>query len=295
MLYSMTGYGEAVTDDERIRAGFRLRTVNNKGLDIALKLPFELMYLEPRLRKEVKSRLFRGRVDIYSEIELRDEEIMPPTPLNTTRLRQLVSIAGEMRDRFGIGGELDVNTLLRLPDLMTAQRVGFKLPDDLEETIVATLHAGIDRLEQSRRLEGEKLAADFRKRLTMLREHVDELETMTLKRQDELRDQIRKRVDLLMEDAQLDESRLMQEVVYNADRLDISEEITRMKAHLESFSSLLEGDKRPMGKELDFIIQEQMRESTTIGNKAKNEWIAGYVVRFKTGFEKIREQLQNIE
>lgn len=295
MLYSMTGYGEAVYDDDRIRVGFRLRTVNNKGLDISIKLPYELMYLEPRLRDVIKRRLFRGRVDVYSEIEIRDEEVQPPAPLNGSKLVQIVEAARTMNDRYGIGGALDVNTLLRLPDLMTAQRVGFKLPEDLEEAIIANMGKALEALEKSRSREGEKLKSDFGKRLEALCEQVGSLETMTVQRQDELRDQIAARVETLLADASLDESRLMQEVVYNADRLDISEEITRMKTHLSTFQSLLDSEKRPLGKELDFLIQEQMRESTTIGNKAKNEWIATHVVRFKTGFEKIREQLANIE
>jgi len=295
VLYSMTGYGEAVHDDDRIRVGFRLRTVNNKGLDISLKLPYELMYLEPRLRDVVKRRLFRGRVDVYSEIEIRDEEVQPPAPLNGSRLAQIAEAVGTMKSRHGIGGELDVNTLLRIPDLMTAQRVGFKLPEELEDAIIATMEAALTALEKSRSREGEKLKTDFSKRITALRERVASLEEMTVKRQAEMRDQIAGRIETLLADKGLDESRLMQEVVYTADRLDISEEITRMKTHLSTFQTLLDNDKRPLGKELDFIIQEQMRESTTIGNKAKNEWIATHVVGFKTGFEKIREQLANIE
>ncbi|MDJ0838979.1 MAG: YicC/YloC family endoribonuclease [Acidobacteriota bacterium] len=294
MLYSMTGYGEAVHDDERMRVGFRVRTVNNKGLDIAVKLPFDLMYMEARLRGIIKNRLYRGRVDVFSEIEIRDETIVPPAPVNMAKLTQIMQMAAQMKER-GVSGDLDINTLIRLPDMTTAQRVGFQLPEELENLVADMLNKAIDRLEESRLREGGKLMKDFVKRVGKAREQVLELEKMTLERQQELRDTIEKRVKILMDDTQLDPSRLMQEVVYQADRLDISEEITRMKAHLSTFETLINSDKRPLGKELDFLTQENMRESTTIGNKAKNEWIAGYVVKFKTGFEKIREQLQNIE
>lgn len=295
MLYSMTGFGEAVHDDERIRAGFRVRTVNNKGLDISLKLPFELVYLEPKMRELVKQRLRRGRVDIFSEIELRDEEAAPPAPINIVRMKQLLQVAQQMRTDFGVTGELDVATLIRLPDLTTTQRVGFQIPEAYEKLLFDVLGQALDAVEQTRQKEGDKLKTDLEERIQAASERVDALHEMTQKRQEELRDAIEKRVRLLLDDKDLDPSRLMQEVVYNADRLDISEEITRMRAHLGRFSQLIASDKRPLGKQLDFLVQELMRESTTIGNKAKNEWIAGHVVAFKTSFEKIREQLQNIE
>jgi len=294
MLYSMTGYGEAVHDDEMIRVGFRLRTVNNKGLDISLKLPFDLMYLERRLRAAIKKKLFRGRVDVFSEIEVRDETLVPPTRLNQARLGQIIEISGQMKER-SVSGQLDVNSLIKLPDLIVAQRVGFRLPEEMEALIETTLNHAIGQVEKSRFREGEKLHKDILERIQVASQGVLELEEACEQRQTELRDVIEKRVQVLLKDVQLDPSRLMAEVVYNADRLDISEEITRLKAHLSTTESLLGSGKRPLGKELDFLLQELMREVTTIGNKAKNEWIAKYVVRFKTSFEKVREQIQNLE
>ena len=295
MLYSMTGYGESVYDDERIRVGIRVRTINYKGLDAAVKLPPDCMYLENGLRGVVKKTLYRGRVEVFCEIDLKDEDVQPAMPLNRVRVTQLLDICKALKEEFGVAGEPDINTLLRMPDIAVCERVGFKLPEDLEQKVYETLARSLEELQKSRALEGGKLCTDIQERLAALVVEVDALEKMSEERQDELRDAVRKRLDILKDDVSLDESRLAQEVVYYADRLDISEEITRLRAHLGTIGELLASDKRPLGKELDFMIQEQMREVTTIGNKAKHRWIADRVVKLKTGFEKIREQTQNIE
>jgi len=295
MLHSMTGYGEATIENERIRVGFRIRTVNNKGLDLSIKLPFDFMYLENDLRSAAREYCYRGRVDVFCEIEIRDPNIKPPTPLNQPRLVQLMDTCREIQSLFDVGGKPDINTLLGMNDLTVTQRVGFRLPEEVSAVILTAFREALEKLAVSRQTEAGKLYQDFKDRLARTREVTEELERVTETRQSELREQIMKRVESLMEEAQVDEMRLSQEVVYYADRLDISEEITRLKAHLETTLSLLDSGKRPLGKELDFMIQEQMREVTTIGNKAKNRWIADKVVALKTGYEKIREQVQNIE
>jgi len=293
-LYSMTGYGEALYEDETMRVGFRLRSVNNKGLDLALKLPFDLMYLETRLRNLLKDKLLRGRIDIFSEIEVRDENAVPPAPMNRVRMAQLVALARAMADSYGVSGELDVNTVIRLPDLTLTERVGYQLPPAMEERIEETLLAAVARLLESRGSEGAKLQADIGNRLTKAGSEVRSLAAMAQGRSEELREQIQSRIAVLLVE-ELDPLRLNQEVLYHADRLDITEEITRLEAHLGRTVQLLGSGRRPLGKQLDFLIQEQMREVTTVGNKAKHEGIAGIVVKLKTEYEKIREQVQNLE
>ncbi len=295
MLYSMTGYGEAAHEDESLRVGFRVKTVNNRGLDVSLKLPFDLMYLEPALRKIAAQKLRRGRVDVFTEIELRDPAIAPPCVLNRARAAQLQGLADELRRDYHAAGELDVNTLIRLQDLTLTHRVGFRLPEAMERAVQETFALALDRVAESRALEGEKLLADFLERIAAARREVGGLEETAERRQDELREAILKRVRDMTIDASLDETRLAQEIVYHADRLDITEEITRLKAHQDTTETLLRSDKRPLGKELDFMMQEQLREVSTIGNKARHKWIADRVVKLKTGYEKMREQVQNIE
>ncbi|CAM2066865.1 YicC family protein [Sulfidibacter corallicola] len=295
MLFSMTGFGEAALENDRIRAGFRIKSLNNKGLDLNLKLPFDFMYLEGELRAILKKRLFRGRVDVFCELEIRDPDALPPTPLNRSRLNQLLQLVAQMQSEFSIEGTLDINTLARMQDLTVTQRTGFRLPPDLEDVIRNTLNEAVEKLERSRKREGENLVGFFRDSLKHIRNEVTELERITETRSEELREQILKRLNNLLEDTSLDDVRLGQEVVYYADRLDITEEITRLYAHLDTTHRLIEADKRPLGKELEFLLQEQMREVTTIGNKAKHKEIADRVVRLKTAYEKVREQVLNIE
>lgn len=295
MLFSMTGYGEFAEETEAIRAGFRIKTVNNKFLDVNIKLPFDLMYLESKLRELLKSNFFRGRLDVFSEIEIRAEEVTPATPLNRPRLRQLTALCRQMKDAFEIGGQLDVNTLIQAADLTLTQRVGFRLPAAMEELIKRALLGAVEKVHESRRAEGVALKRDMLSRLTLIAEEAIALEARAEERRKELRDHIYARVKILLEETRLDEHRLNQELIYYADRLDITEELTRLKTHLERTRQLLNSEKRPLGKELDFMLQEQMREVTTIGNKAKHPWIAKSVVKMKTEYEKIREQVQNIE
>lgn len=295
MLYSMTGYGEAVVENDDLRAGFRIKSVNNKGLDINLKLPFDFMYLEGELRRMLKDRLFRGRIDVFCELEIRTPDALPPTPLNRSRMQQLVQLAQQIKQDYPVQGELELNTLIRMSDLTVTQRTGFRLPEALEQVIRQTVNDAVDQLEQSRRKEGESLEPFFLDSLERIEKQVGELAELMHARRDELREQIAKRVKMLLEDTNLDENRLGQEVVYYADRLDVTEEITRLGAHLKTTADLIKSDKRPMGKELEFLLQEQMREVTTIGNKAKHKEIADMVVGLKTTYEKIREQVLNVE
>ena len=295
MLYSMTGYGEAIHEDEQVRVGFRIKTVNNKGLDLNLKLPFDFMYLESAFRNILKESCYRGRVDVFTEIEIRDPDLKPPTPLNRARIGQLLEMCGQLRDGFGIQGDLDINTVIGVSDLTVSQRTGYRLPESVRSAILDTFREALAGLLVSRTAEGDKLGRDFIDRLAVIREEVAGLEEVTRTRQEELREAIRTRVETLAQDREIDEARLAQEIVYYADRLDISEEITRLKAHLDAMESLLNSEKRPMGKELDFLLQEQMREVSTLGNKAKHRLIGERVVQLKTGYEKMREQVQNIE
>ena len=173
--------------------------------------------------------------------------------------------------------------------------MGFRLPESAEKVVLDTFCQALERLNESRATEGGAIGEDLLARLADQEREVEELATRASERGEEMRQYILERIKSLMDDTQIDDLRLSQEVVYYADRLDISEEITRLRAHLATTAALLRSDKRPLGKELDFMCQEQMREVTTIGNKAKHQWIADKVVLLKTGYEKIREQVQNLE
>lgn len=295
MLFSMTGYGEAAAQIDMLRAGFRLKSVNHRGLDVNIKLPFDFIYLENDLRQRAKKQLLRGRVDVACEIEVLDPAIMPPAVLNRARLAELNTLCGQMRDEFGAVGELDVNTLVRLTDLTVTRRSGFKLPQEAETLIFETFDRAAEQLNQSRQKEGNKLVEFFHASLDTIAGIVKELEALAEARQATLADELKAKIQPLLDDIECDPVRLHTEVVFQADRLDITEEITRLIAHIERTHQLLNSNKRPLGRELEFMVQEQNREVTTIGNKARNKDMASLVVKMKTEYERIREQVMNIE
>jgi len=295
VLFSMTGYGEASLENESIRVGFRIKSVNNRGLDIHLKLPFDFMYLESDLRALVQQKLHRGRIDIFSEIEIQDPQLMPPVCLNKVRMSQLASLSQQLQAAYSVEGQLDINTLIRLPDITQNQRVGFRLPESLDAHILEVFDQALEALLASRQREGEALRPFFVGTFEGLTGILQDLENAVANRSEALKSAILKRIQLLSPDISLDPQRLTQEVLYYADRLDITEEITRLKTHIQASVDLLSSGKRPLGKEFEFLVQEQFREVTTIGNKAKHQDIAEQVVRLKTDYEQIREQILNVE
>ncbi|MCB1048972.1 MAG: YicC family protein [Acidobacteria bacterium] len=295
MLTSMTGYGEASQETAQIRVGFRIRAVNHKGLDLQLRLPMELAYLESSLRAHVTDHVKRGRIDIYSEIEMRDPQWMPKTEVSRPRILQLMETAQILKQEYQVQGELDVNSVLRLSDLVSSQKVGFALPAEGDTLICQTLDQAVLALIESRRREGACLHQALIELLNQVAEHVIELEKVAQERPEEIQNQLRKKMESLLSEYPLDDARLYQEVLYHVDRTDITEELTRLHTHIQQFRAHLEAPDASMGKVLEFVTQEMQREVTTIGNKARMSELADKVVKLKADLEKIREQLLNIE
>lgn len=295
MLMSMTGFGEASFENGNLKIGFRVRSVNHRALDLNMRLPQELGYLEPALRKLIQDRVFRGRIDVFTEFSLFRDELMPPARLDVARLNQMLGIADQLLAHPLVNGPLDVNALIRVPDLIVTDRSGFRVPEQEETHIKNSLVEALDQLLESRQTEGTHLLNDIQARVTEVQPLVDRVEVAVLERRDQLIDQMRKRLDVLRGEVEFDESRLQQEVVFWADRLDISEEITRLQAHFAKLAVDLNDAPRPAGKKLEFTLQEILREVTTIANKAKLESVSELIVTIKTELEKIREQLANIE
>jgi len=295
LIASMTGFGEAVFEDQQLRVGFRIRGVNHKGLDTNFKIPFEIAHLEPQFRNRIKKLIFRGRMDIFSEFKLKEKSSAKGLFLDRVRLQEVLDTAQALGEFPEVTGKMDVNTLIRMPDLTVSVKMGQELPTQLEEIIKNTLDEALKNFLESRIKEGRTLYDDFLERLGTVTQVIDKLETMVIARREHLVEIVRKRVSALLEDVTLDENRLYQEVVFQADRLDVTEELTRLKAHVADLEEKLRDGHRPLGKRLEFLLQEAMREVSTIGNKARSLDVAPLVVTLKTELEKVREQVLNIE
>ena len=253
----------------------------------------ELQTLEANLKRQIQTRLSRGRVDVFVNYE-RTSEIA--YELNRPLISGYISALKQMQEEFSLSGEPDFNYIARLPNALQtkAEEVG----EDFANGIETAVNLALDELEQMRETEGESLKTDLNNLLSEIENHLPKIEAEMGNVADEYQKRLTKRIgDLLAKrDAQIeiDAGRLAQEVAYLADRSDISEEITRLKSHIEQYRAIMSEEKE-VGKRLDFLTQELNREANTIASKTNNLIVKESALQIKSAIEKIREQIQNIE
>jgi uncharacterized protein (TIGR00255 family) len=292
-MKSMTGFGRGAATGENFSVGVDIKTVNNRFLDIHLRLGSELASLEAQVKRRIGTRLARGRVDTNITFERTGEVAYE---LNRPLIAGYISALRAMQQEFEIAGEPDINVLARLQGAMQPVR------DGIDETMVAGVEKAIDEaleeLEQMREREGEALAVEMHSRLDEISQQVPIIEAAAGTLVENYRLRLQKRIgELLARDAQgvdVDPGRLAQEVAYLADRSDISEEIARLKSHLVQFREALESDGET-GKRLDFLLQELNREANTVLSKSTDLLIKDAALAIKGSVEKLREQVQNVE
>ncbi len=289
----MTGFGRGAAAGENFSVGVDLKTVNNRFLDIHLRLGTELSAYEAQVKRRISTRLSRGRVDASITLERTGEVAYE---LNRPLIAGYISALRAMQQEFEIAGEPDINVLARLPGAMQPVR------DGIDEKMVAGVEQAIDEaleeLEQMRQREGEALAAEMHSRLDEISQQVPIIEAAAGGLAENYRARLQKKIaELLSRDTQgveVDPGRLAQEVAYLADRSDISEEIARLKSHLGQFSEALDSEGET-GKRLDFLLQELNREANTVLSKSIDLLIKDAALLIKGAVEKLREQVQNVE
>ncbi len=292
-MRSMTGFGRGAMADDKFSISVELKTVNNRFLDISLRLPGELQSLENVVKKLIGSRLSRGRV----EANLQYDRSQPAElELNRPLIEGFLKAMKQMQDEFSLAGEPDLNVIARLPNVVQTKKEE-PSAEFLAAVETAFASALVD-LELMREKEGELLREELLSLIAQIESRVPEIEAESGKVADEYRQRLTKRVNdmLAKSDSQieLDQSRLVQEVAYLAERADISEEITRLKSHIEHFRSII-SDEKEVGKRLDFLTQELNREANTIASKTNNMTVKENALAIKSEIEKIREQVQNVE
>lgn len=289
----MTGFGRASATENNFSITVELKTVNNRFLDVNLRLPGELQLLEPTVKKLIGDRLARGRVEVNLQYDRTDKVKFE---INRPMIAGFLAAMKEMRDEFSLQGEPDINVIARLPNVVTAKK---EEPEpEFLISIGNVVALALDDLENMRAKEGSMLEAELISRLAEIEERIPPIESEAANVAEEYRLRLTKRIgDMLARtDAQIDvdPARLTQEVAFLADRLDISEEITRLKTHIEHFRGILTED-RDVGKRLDFLTQELNREANTIASKTNNMIVKENALAIKSDIEKIREQVQNVE
>ena len=291
-MKSMTGFGRAKLEKDNRIYSIEIKSVNHKYSDITIKMPRSLSYLEEKLKKEISASVSRGKIDVYITFENYSEagkEIIINKELVDEYLKKFREIS--------IGNELSMNIpvteITKLPDVLT-----IKETDEDEELIEAELleclKMAIDNFVSMREQEGNKIKEDLIERINRIETEKQKISEYSTRLIDEYVVKLEERVKQILKTDIVDESRLAMEVVLYADKCSVEEELTRLDSHIYQFRNLI-NENVPIGKKLDFLIQEMNRETNTMGSKSGSIDITNIVVNIKTELEDIREQIQNIE
>ena len=292
MLISMTGYGRSEEAWSGGTVTAELRSVNHRFCEIVVRLPKVLSSLEEELKRMIQQRCARGRVELTVSVS-GGKDAGKQLSLDQALARQYHGLLRDLKKQLRLSGSIDVAMLAGYRDLITVSDRPIDEKRLLQTAKRVTVKA-VSILDQMRRREGAALTKDVKQRLNIVREEIGCVEQRAPHVAQEYLLRLKARVSKLAELPELDEGRLSQELALYADRCDISEEATRLGSHLAQFETALQSEE-PVGRTLDFLLQEIGREVNTIGSKANDADIAMHVVRLKGELEKIREQVQNIE
>lgn len=295
MLKSMTGFGAADGTVGSTRVSVELRTVNHRFFNPSLKLPSALSKWEGDVRESLRKRIARGHVTVTARIE-RIAIAESVLGIDEVKFAEVSKALLALRDRHQLGGEIDVSTVLRMPDVIRSAAVA---EDDVEgsaEELVAVVEAAAEALLRMREAEGARLADVVRERIDVIVLALQRIALRSPERVVAQRDRLRENVRVLADGVAVDEQRLAQEIAILADRLDVGEELDRFAAHIAAFrEALTNKDDEAVGKRLGFLLQEMLREANTTGSKANDSTIQRDVVIVKEELERIREQVENLE
>jgi len=287
----MTAYGrgESKGDDKQIV--IELKSLNHRFRDFLIRLPQNYSHFESKIKELLSKRFARGRIEFTIRKEnLRESE--NNFCLNLNFLRRYYRMAEEIKKEFNLKETISLNMLLGLKDVVSYQEEdNFK---EIWEEIQVVLEKSMDALEKMRRVEGKNIQSEFLKNLKIISALIKNIEKrmpLIIKLYQARLDQ---RIKDFINSVKIDESRLAQEIAYISERSDISEELVRLKSHIKQFGAL-QKEEDPVGRKLEFLLQEMNREANTIGSKSIDAYISQQVVELKSELEKMREQVQNIE
>ena len=295
MIRSMTGFGRGEYSDGKRNVICEIRTVNHRYADISVKMPKRYSFAEEKIKALIKERVRRGKVEVSIIVEnLTEGDIT--IRLNSPVAQQYIENLKELKERYGLTGEIDMKLVSSMPDVLKA------IPDveDEEEVtavICESVKAAVSRLDEMRTTEGAKLAEDLLMRGELIREIVKKIEKRAPLVAEEYREKLEARIRELVEDkVDIPADRILVEAAVFADKANITEELVRLDSHMIQLKAFLtESGEGTVGKKLDFLVQEMNREANTIGSKANDLEITSLMLETKSEIEKIREQVQNIE
>ncbi len=294
MIKSMTGFGRSEYTDGKRNIIVEIKSVNHRYADISVKMPRRYGFAEDKIKSAIKERLRRGKIAVSIMVEIITENDVN-IKLNEMLAKQYYENLTVLKEQFGVEGEITLQFLASLPDVMKA------IPDvddeaEITKAILIPVAEAAANLEKMRTVEGEKLAEDLIAKGEYIKSVLDKIEERAPQVAQAHTQRLKERIsELVGNSVEIPEDRILVEAAIFADKCAIDEEITRLNSHIIQLKAIITESTQPDGKKLDFLVQEMNREANTIGSKANDITLTNYMLEIKSEIEKIREQVQNIE
>lgn len=292
MIKSMTGYGSAKGNAGDLEISVELKSVNNRYLDTSVRMPRSFLFAEDAVKAAISRHISRGKVDMFITVDSSAADNMK-VKINEPLLHGYLDAIRKIAEEYGLVNDLSAMNVSRLPDILSVEKADYDT-EAISEGIVTVAEQALCDFDAMRQREGERLCADILSKLETIEKLVTAVEQESPKTVEAYRNRLRDKMNEILGTAGVEESRILAEAAIYADRVAVDEETVRLRSHMAQLRGMLKGGS-PIGRKIDFLIQEFNREANTIGSKCQNSDIAHIVVDLKSEIEKIREQIQNIE
>ena len=289
-MRSMTGYGRAEYSDGGVNLTVEIKTVNNRNFDMNCKMPRTFIALEDSIRKTVQSYVKRGRIDLFINFsDLREKEAT--LEVNLDKVAGYLKASNLISTNFGVENDVTASLLMKFPEVIVDNSVSDVT--EFEQIVKSTVATACENLNAMREIEGKKLVDDMLNRMDTIKSLADNIKKRAPLVVAEYKQKLKSRIEEALKDVKMDEARLLNEVAFYTDRVNIDEELTRLNSHINQFKNIVLSDGE--GKKLDFLMQEFNRETNTICSKSNDIEVTNFALNLKNEIEKVREQVQNLE
>lgn len=293
MLLSMTGFGRSELKRDGISVSVEIKSLNSRFLEVIPKIPKILQSREFEIRELVRQRILRGKVTISIDVAIEPMYQMP-VKVNFDVLTNLLKVLREVKKKAKIKGDIKLEHLLMFREVFETNQVN-EISDEQWEVVRTAIDEAIDKLISSRQREGTEILKDVESRINLISNNLEKILTLSEQSLKAKQSLLKQKIEEVFKDVEFDKNRLESELVWLANKLDVTEECVRLKSHIKFFLDTLKSDDIAVGRRLNFLLQEMLREATTIGAKTEDAEITYLVIAIKEEIEKIREQLQNVE
>ena len=292
MIKSMTGYGRCSETVENMEITAEIKAVNHRYFEFSSRVPRQFGFLDEKIKQYVKDRISRGKTEVYISLNMLDSDAVA-VEVNRPLAKAYVDALREMKNEYSLEGEIKAIDIARFSDVLTVRKEE-QDEEAIFEAVKSVLSKAVDAFIEMRLTEGKKMRDDIVSRCDTILQYVAQIEEKSGESVKAYRERLEEKMRELLGDVHIDEQRLLTETAIFADKVAVDEETVRLKSHIEQLKSMVNSDE-PVGRKIDFLVQEMNREANTTGSKCSDIEITKIVVEIKSEIEKIREQIQNIE